>query len=514
MLLCVLTTAGVSHRGADPSASTAFLHVKAFTYLPYRALAKPVRLPADSDTISLASTSSAPVDGSFAEWQKWEERKKRELKAASRLAKMKFKDGRLVKEDGTPLLQQTKRWPALLKCLLLTDLGRELKEETGYMIRRREPGLLDRRNDLEEAMGKPRPMGESEKEWGFEGGACDYGRGDSLEMDLRRLKEGKSVGLGAKSKVGADGSLLLPALAKNGLPHQEEGMQRRYSREEEGTSLLRAEEGRVERWEKDVQQRRIKTAVQGKESWWNSLSKGFGHKGRKKAAVSTFQQLERPDDGYHPRPPPSDVDPDPTTSLPAPPRIISHPPTRPSHAPRRPSAPLRPLELNLPPPLALSDDVILDSMAGMGPIVAPHALGSPTRTSAPVARTTNSRRHSADPRLGSSTPSTTNSHTYTQRAPSFFSPDASGLRHPSIAASNPPRSLWSPSRAEPPLTDFAPPPRAWRRHSVQVEMQSERSLQLIATEESRVSRGLPPGAGPRAGGGGGGGARAFVFEEY
>ncbi|ORY89355.1 organic solute transporter Ostalpha-domain-containing protein [Leucosporidium creatinivorum] len=507
-----------------------FLHLKAFSYLPYRALAAPVRVPAaDSDTLSLSSNSSDPMPTgkSFAEWNAWEQRKERKLKAASRLAKTKLKPGDLaIKEDGTPLLQRTKRLPALWKCLLLTDLGRELKEETGHLVRRREDGLLDRRDDLEEVMGKTRATGNgrfAEKDWGIEDDGYGDGRGVSLEKDLRRLRQGKEIPSGrSKAKVGPDGSLLLPTLSKYGNAPQEEpfDIPHRLSREEEGQSLLRAEEGRVERWEQGLQQR--KKAGDGRERWWSSLSKSLGTNKFKKETPSSFAQLERPDDRHLS---PSNYDPDPTTAPRAPPRITSHSSTHHPAASYRPTAPPRPLELSLPEPLALPDELPLESMASMGPLTAPHALGSPTRTYAPSAAarppSSTSRRHSAEPRLNGSAPSLPSSLNFSTRQPSIFAPEASGLRHPSMVAATPstrpphrPSLSWQ-ARAGPPLTEFRPPPRAWRRHSTQldqaeVQSESERSLQLLATEESRKSRGLPPGAGRPMGGGG----RGFVIEEY
>lgn len=509
---------------------TGFLHVKAFSYLPYRALASPVRIPpADSDALSLSSTSSTssdpmPTGKSFAEWNAWEQRKERKLKAATRLAKMKLKPGDLaLKEDGTPLLQRTKRWPALKKCLLLTDLGRELKEETGYMVRRRENGLLDRRDDLEVVMGKARGTRgrHDEKDWSAEEDGC----GDSLERDLRRLRQGKELPAGrAKAKLGADGSLILPNLSKYGDESQEEpfDIPHRFSREEEGRLLLRAEEGRVERWEQGVQQRT--KAGDGRERWWSSLSRILGNGREKKESPSSFAQLERTSDGYHPRPPPSNYDLDPTTAPRAPPRIIPHSNPQPSTLSYRPSAPPRPLELNLPEPLALSAELPLESMASMGPLAAPHALGSPMRTYSPSAAArppSSSRRHSASSRFDGSAPSLPSSIDFSNHQPSSFAPEASGLRHPAMAVSTPstrpphrPSLSWQ-ARAEPPLTEFRPPPRAWRRYSTQLEQaevksESERSLQLLASEESRKSKGLPPGAGRPVGGGG----RGFVIEEY
>ncbi|KAJ8294214.1 Transmembrane protein 184 [Rhodotorula toruloides] len=103
----------------------ALLHVRAFTYLPYRALATP--LAADHDP------EKAPVWDPLASSD-----------APSPLKRPKHPHDSTHppprRPDGSPMLQQTRRWPALLRALDLRDLFVEIKEETRFVVRGGEVG--------------------------------------------------------------------------------------------------------------------------------------------------------------------------------------------------------------------------------------------------------------------------------------------------------------------------------------------------------------------------------------
>ncbi|GAA5925314.1 OSTA/TMEM184 family protein [Sporobolomyces koalae] len=130
----------------------AFLHVKSFSYLPYRALAAPVSFDNESPSPDV-DESAYTKQLTPAEWAEWDARVKQQVKDQSRLAQPKKPKKRIgnlpiTKPDGLPILQQTKKWPAFVKCLRMTDLGRELAQETRWVVQR---GKVELTQDLLEA---------------------------------------------------------------------------------------------------------------------------------------------------------------------------------------------------------------------------------------------------------------------------------------------------------------------------------------------------------------------------
>ncbi|BGP24909.1 DUF300 domain protein [Rhodotorula toruloides] len=163
----------------------AFLRVRAFTYLPYRALAAPLLAERDekkdrpSAWDSLADTD-APLP----------------LKRPKHLYDSTRPPPR--RPDGAPMLQQTRRWLALLRVLDLRDLFVEIKEETKFVVRGGEIGAKAlRRHKREEALkavtDAERPVVEKEEDgernsWeeeaAFERDDADLRQGDLAYMPL------------------------------------------------------------------------------------------------------------------------------------------------------------------------------------------------------------------------------------------------------------------------------------------------------------------------------------------
>ncbi|GAA6059025.1 hypothetical protein JCM10212_001250 [Sporobolomyces blumeae] len=174
------------------------MHIKAFSYLPYRALASPVDPDARSSSL-FVDDELDEIDPlkplTFQQWSAWDERKKAVDKERSRLAKPKMPklsaDGRPVtKPDGRPILQQTRKWPAFVKCIRMSDLARELGEETKWVVRggkvEMEKELLEacRKDDLEAVVGTARPAADSQED-----AAVDEG----FDEELRRIREGGAI---------------------------------------------------------------------------------------------------------------------------------------------------------------------------------------------------------------------------------------------------------------------------------------------------------------------------------
>ncbi|BGP16474.1 hypothetical protein JCM10213_007920 [Rhodosporidiobolus nylandii] len=277
----------------------AFLHVKAFTYLPYRALAAPMPLDGsqphflgDDVEDEKQPTYEPGTPLTFAEWDAWEKRQKRREKALARLAKPKVpkhaddSDLPLTKPDGLPILQQTKKWPALLKCLNIVDICREIADEARFVFRggrldETDEGLLDdrRKDDLEAALGRTRDNDGSRRR------SRDGRDNDEtvFEQDLRHIREGRDAPKGAK--VGADGSLVLPA---SHAPTMRNG----HFGTPPGGERLRPPP--VSRWA-GTHETYGRRADEAKDSWWDSM-KRFGSGGRRAGVEEgTFQQLPRLD---------------------------------------------------------------------------------------------------------------------------------------------------------------------------------------------------------------------------
>lgn len=374
----------------------AFLHIKAFPYQPYRALA-----PVDSD--------------------------KR-------------------KKDGQCAPVQTRKWPALKKCLILSDLMRELKHETRYVVRR------GRRTESEELVARDQERKRAREVLYGNGESKQGVDGDDEEVKLFGGLDGETTRLRAQ-KIGTDGEIVQ---ADKGRKDENE--------EKESLVERRMQDGRsgAQRWT---------AASDSNPAWWKrSLGRAFG--GRKDTSAdldslsSSYYRLEAQGDGYHPRPPPSDVDRQFGRAAPA---------NQPVSLPRAslPRVPCQPLNLSALP--------ILVGPAAM-PLPPPHALGPPSR----LASISHTQRHSVTsvPRPAS----------YASSVPTPSSP---------LPFTNLVRNLVAPPAHSPSLTEYVPSNRgSWRRHSSPVvqdlDAQSLKSLQVYATEESKRSQGLPPGAAPPA----------------
>ncbi|GAA5886175.1 hypothetical protein JCM6882_004289 [Rhodosporidiobolus microsporus] len=295
-----------------------FLHVKAFTYLPYRALAAPApldgsdpRLPFDDDDDDLDEKKLLDPSKSltFAEWDALDRKAKAREKALSRLAKTKLPKHAgesglpITKADGTPILQRTKRWPALLKCLSLSDIAREIKEETLFIFR---GGKLDelgeellverRKDDLEAAMGNAREGRKPRRGGAARADTDAYEEEETpFERDLRRLREGGDAPRGAK--VGADGSLLFAPTHPSKV-HVDVFDPRRGVGYEQGDrdSLLTGSRSPGSRWAGiEERERQQEEAERRKDGWWGSWRK-YGSRGRRQAVDGgTFEQLPRVD---------------------------------------------------------------------------------------------------------------------------------------------------------------------------------------------------------------------------
>lgn len=221
----------------------AFLHVKAFSYLPYRALASPVRLSPDgTPLLSPPATATAtddeppPLDPdkphSFASWSAWHLRVAARDAALSRLATPKLPPGFDAssgapprRADGLPLLQQTRRGRALRAALDLRDLFGEIGDEARFVLRGGrvdEVALLEARrgDDLEKAFGARRPAAGRAR---GAGGGYDDEEETPLERDLRVLKEGAPRPVVRAAKLAEDGSLV-PAVQWNARPRHQSSL--------------------------------------------------------------------------------------------------------------------------------------------------------------------------------------------------------------------------------------------------------------------------------------------------
>jgi hypothetical protein len=172
----------------------AFIHIKAFTYLPYRALALPL---ASSSPLALPLPDER-LPKSFSAWSKWEARQAATLKSERRLEKIpsssSSKEIRTTKEDGSPVLRQTRKWAALLVVLNIGDILVELGEEGKHVVkRRRKHGTDGRHVDMEAALGRMREtrgMGmASERAEDDDEDYWEQGEQVDLEKDLVRLRE-------------------------------------------------------------------------------------------------------------------------------------------------------------------------------------------------------------------------------------------------------------------------------------------------------------------------------------
>ncbi|GAA5850655.1 hypothetical protein JCM8547_001946 [Rhodosporidiobolus lusitaniae] len=475
-----------------------FLHVKAFTYLPYRALAAPVsyncpQLYADEDDEKIPLDPSKPL--TFAEWDARDRRAKEREKALSRLAKPPKQTGDSssppTKADGTPLLQQTRKWSALLTCLNLLDVGRELVAEAKFVFRggrleEMEERLLDARSrDLEAVMGEKR-------------GEVRRGRGEEVvreketdvERDLRRLREGRAASRNVK--VGADGSLLFnPA--------------RGVGRDEDQHALLPQPSLPPSRWAGWEDPSPVRREDSRHEGWWSSL-KGGRRNGPRTVEEGTFQQVPRLD--YAPLPVAGIPTLDPSSSsLPVPAAHhyddFAPRPQQPRAFPFSSSPPRKRSSLDPPIPSSLvqsrkypSNTSSEDSQGHL-----PRETLRPTSYARPPAKTPSPPPFSgfqsqSQPPL----PSATGPPTF----PSRRQPDDAFTALPSnrfrrsgdfsFGALPPPQPALSrlPSHAH---TQSVPIAVSRPLAPPELSLTAPAPVLFMASAESRVSRGLPPGAG-------------------
>lgn len=166
-----------------------FIHITAFTYLPYRALAPLCPISGDFD-----DSEPLIVPKSFEDWSELEKQKAQEAILESRLAPLPDAKKHLrTKVDGQPLPRQTKKLPALWKCIKLSDVAREIGEEAKFVVARKKPGekAVDRTQAMSHVFGQSRMkvakgMGGGDRWEGEEGEDRD---GRTLEERLRHLRE-------------------------------------------------------------------------------------------------------------------------------------------------------------------------------------------------------------------------------------------------------------------------------------------------------------------------------------
>ncbi|GAA6001388.1 hypothetical protein JCM10207_006639 [Rhodosporidiobolus poonsookiae] len=278
----------------------AALHVKAFSYLPYRALAAPISLDGspprffadEEDELDNEKLDpSTPL--TFAQWDAREKRLQAREKALSRLAKPKLpkhageSDLPYARPDGSPFLQQTRKWPAFVKCINLLDVVREIGEEARFVFRggkmeNHDEALLEhkRQDALEAALGGKREGRQraARLEEGYEDETA-------FERDLRRLREGQ--GGSPKAAIGADGSLILPpsrtAGPRDGAFDPVRGI---------GRPLTTPTSSPPSRWAGIDESYPAAEAEPAKQGWWDSFkSRGS----RQSAKPATFEQLPRLD---------------------------------------------------------------------------------------------------------------------------------------------------------------------------------------------------------------------------
>ncbi|GAA5844567.1 hypothetical protein JCM11251_001635 [Rhodosporidiobolus azoricus] len=294
-----------------------FLHVKAFTYLPYRALAafapldgSDPKLPFDEEEDDLDEKRlldmSKPL--TFAEWDALDRKAKAREKALARLAKVKLpkRAGEaglpITKADGTPILQQTRKWPALLKCLSLSDFAREFKEETLFIFRGGKLDEMDeellverRKDDLEAALGHARENSGRKRGAKIVGTSVTHKEEETpFERDLRRLREGEAP---AGLKVGVDGSLLFPPThpPKVHVDNFDPLRDIRHAREDR-QSLLPRNRSPGSRWAGiEQRERQQEQDEKEQEGWWSSWKQYAPERRRQSALGGTFEQLPRLD---------------------------------------------------------------------------------------------------------------------------------------------------------------------------------------------------------------------------
>ncbi|GAA5840812.1 hypothetical protein JCM3766R1_000890 [Sporobolomyces carnicolor] len=468
----------------------AFLHVKAFSYLPYRALASPVSLDRD-DAVDVAERKDAR-HLTFAEWSAWHDEVEQRDKDLSRLATVKLPKKRRVgagggegdllptvsKPDGTPILKRTKKWPAFVKCLRVTDLVRELGDETKWVARRGrvevtdELLLEDRRDDHEALVGVSRPKPtttaaksdvETEQEKLGRTGGETVARSAGVDAELRRLRETRS-GSSRRTKIDADGNRVL----------REPRASTRQAEEDDRSQL--AETHRQRDDDCDGAERHDDEAQDLPNGWWAGWNGSLARASRSAA----FRQVPGDDRSFEPN------------------AGLSHPPLG-SDTPRISSSTIpsvvvmgQDYSIQVPPAHRFDSfsrrDLARPRLGFAGPTASPRlSLNESELSLGHLPRTTlRPPSFGPPPRLGSRAQLAPPSPPPFSHLESAFPPRAA-IRRSVEDLPDPSSSSLSFSRAIPPLHDgspsaapLAPPPAAF----------------FSAGALSSISRGLPKGAAP------------------
>ncbi|GAA5982697.1 hypothetical protein JCM5350_006215 [Sporobolomyces pararoseus] len=263
----------------------AFMHIKAFSYLPYRALARPLTLD-PSEAVDDYEKTIPPQHLTFEEWSEWDRKVKEREKEEARLKNMKLpkqiSDLPISNPDGSPILQQTKKWPALVKCLRITDLMRELGEETKWVGRggkiemSQELLEADRKDDLEALVGVSRPSSDQKDrtDWTEKGGR---GSVRDLDAELRNLRESRPVSLRGTT-IDKNGNRVLKKGGKHASSREED---RVLEQERQGT-LNRDNLGKAETEENELEEER---------GWWSGMMDSIGRARARQRP--TFEQIPR-----------------------------------------------------------------------------------------------------------------------------------------------------------------------------------------------------------------------------
>ncbi|KAK4703682.1 hypothetical protein P7C70_g2537, partial [Phenoliferia sp. Uapishka_3] len=472
-----------------------------------RALAHPLRPPEPFVPSTLPK--------SFAAWTTLEEEAKRFRHEQARLAKMDVVDAEghpLRKADGFPVLQRTKKLPALLKCIILSDVGRELGSQTGFVVGRavrRKKADGNRAEDLEGALGKRRERpGANEKYEEEEYDAEDLGEDEEQPMVRPSwLREGRSP-----PSIGRDGRVVDPT--NRGRIHPQTDMSRdrivqdiRMEMDRRKPSAapfqnlavhaLPYEEARL----LSDSDHHVAPEPVDNTAWWGSLRKKLWAKPAESFEDNSHQEtrqvqqsLLQPASNARYQPPSS-------RHQAPPPRT----PTHPRQSNRLPNvAPAPPHSPELAEIPTRNAHYTLD-------VAPPHRLASgapPFPPASQLEEHSSRRQHRERP---FSLPASTNASSPYSVAHTNFSDAASGLRHPALRSVGhqplPPPPRASRHRERERYTEYNPPSRP-RRTSAPVQ----------ADQRIHRSRGLPPGAAPSAVGGSGASGRSgktsFIFEEY
>ncbi|KAM0747580.1 DUF300-domain-containing protein [Meredithblackwellia eburnea MCA 4105] len=450
------------------------VHIKAFTYLPYRALAEPITHP-DHE-----KPSSTLMPTSFEDWTALEERAKRNEVQRRRLAKMKLldDDGNLrTKADGTPILQQTRKWLALWKCVCITDIARELGQETAFVASHamRRKAVVDREKDLELAFGKRRES----RLRGAKARGIAKEQNEEKQYEIPNMWGARD---GGGPAIGRDGQIIDSTNKRQILdvppsPHWQPTARSDLCDEAPSVATLLLEKHSL--LEQTPQISTPTPTLPGdladrgwwRRRFWQRSSEGGGERRRPFDSLATRTDALAPE---YPAPPAKQQPPIPS--------IASIMPTFDSQS------------IILPPPHRLG--------------AAPLPLLPTSTHPYPRNGTSSSRASSQTSRPFSLPPPSETSSPFSDHA-SVFTGAAAGVRHPELRRF----SVNVPSSRDN-FTEYVAPSRTPRRHNGPINS-AEMSLRMPVSE----SRGLPPGAAPASISpsnpfGDSGSTRGFLFDEY